>query len=98
MSYGSGGTGIVAVTVADLDGNGSPDIVVVNPCDSDADCLNGTVGVLAGNGDGTFRAAVSYGSAAFGAISIAVADVNMDGTPDLLVTTACYENYVQPVQ
>jgi FG-GAP-like repeat len=92
VSYGSGGTGIVAVTVADLDADGSPDVVVVNPCDSDADCLNGTVGVLAGNGDGTFRAAVSYGSAAFGANSIAVADVNMDGTPDLLVTNGCYEN------
>jgi FG-GAP-like repeat/FG-GAP repeat len=92
MSYDSGGTGTVSVTVADLDGRSNPDVVVVNQCDSDADCLNGTVGVLAGNGDGTFRAALSYSSAAFEANSIAIADVNMDGTPDLLVTNACYEN------
>ncbi len=92
VNYSSGGTGNIAITVADLGWDGSPDVVVVNQCDSDADCLNGTVGVLAGNGDGTFRAAVSYGSAAFEANSIAVADVNMDGTPDLLVTNACYQN------
>jgi hypothetical protein len=96
VSYGSGGTGSVAVKVANLDWDGSsnrsPDIVVANQCDWDADCLNGTVSVLAANGDGTFRSAVSYGSAAFEADSIAVADVNMDGTPDLLVTNACYDN------
>lgn len=91
VSYGSGGTGNLAVKVADLGWDGNPDIVVVNQCDSDSDCLNGTVGVLAGRGDGTFRPVVSYGSAALESNSIAVADVNGDGSPDLLVTDACYD-------
>lgn len=92
VAYGSGGTGNVAVKVARLDWDGNPDIVVANQCDWDADCLNGTVAVLRGVGDGTFRPAVAYGSAAYEADSIAVADVNRDGTPDLLVTNACYDN------
>lgn len=92
VNYGSGGTGVVSVKVVDLAGNGKPDLEVVNECDSDADCLNGTVAVLAGNGDGTFRTAVSYGSAGLFANSITVADVNGDGRPDLLVTNSCYDN------
>ena len=92
VAYGSGGTGYVVVKVADLYRKGSPDIVVAAQCDNDADCLNGTVAVLRGSGDGTFRPPVTYGSAAYEADSIAIADVNMDGTPDLLVTNACYNS------
>jgi hypothetical protein len=44
-----------------------------------------TAGVLLGNGDGTFRAAVTYGSGGYSASSLAIADVNGDGKPDLLV-------------
>ena len=43
------------------------------------------VGVLLGNGDGTFQTAVTYGSGGIEAFSVAVADVNGDGKPDLLV-------------
>ena len=45
----------------------------------------GSVGVLLGNGDGTFQPVVAYGSAGVGAFSIAVADVNADGKPDIVV-------------
>jgi hypothetical protein len=43
--------------------------------------------VLLGNGDGTFQKAVTYSLGANGATSVAVADVNWDGKPDLIVST-----------
>jgi hypothetical protein len=65
------------VVVADLNGDGKPDLVV-------ASILGGPLGVLLGNGDGTFQPAVSVGGAAF---AVAVADLNGDGKPDLVVAT-----------
>ncbi len=53
---------------------------------------NGTVGVLLGNGDGTFQTAVTYDSGGYEAISVAVADVNGDGKPDLVVANRCADN------
>ena len=70
-----------------MNGDGKPDIVVANGCVSSdiGGCLTGSVSVLLGNGDGTFQAAVTYNSGGYGASSVAVADVNDDGKPDLLV-------------
>ena len=59
---------------------------------------NGGVGVLLGNGDGTFQSAVSYNSGGYYAISIAVADVNGDGKPDLLVATVCSSSIARMVR
>ena len=85
VTYDSGGYEAQSVAVADVNGDGKPDLVVANLCAS-SDCTNGgVVGVLLGNGDGTFQAAVSYGSGGQDAESVAVADVNGDGKPDLVV-------------
>ena len=70
------GTGSSFVAVADFNGDGRPDLVVVN--------WGGSVSVLLGKGDGTFQASVSYlaGNTPF---SLAVGDFNGDGKPDLAV-------------
>jgi hypothetical protein len=83
--YGSGGMFPVAVAVADVNGDGKPDVVVANEC-ADSNC-DGSVGVLLGNGNGTFQSAVPYSSGGLEALSVAIADVNGDGKPDLLVGT-----------
>ena len=85
VSYASGGSQDRSVAVADVNGDGKPDLLVANACAGSGDCANGVVGVLLGKGDGTFQAAVTYESGGFAAQRIAVADVNADGRPDLLV-------------
>ena len=51
--------------------------------------MNGTIGLLLGNGDGSFQPVVSYNSGGYQAASVAVSDVNRDGRPDLLVANEC---------
>jgi hypothetical protein len=85
MTYSSGGWQASSVSVADVNGDGKPDLLVANICVSSSNCNNGTVGVLLGNGDGTFQAAVASGSGGAYAESVAVGDVDGDGKPDLVV-------------
>jgi hypothetical protein len=75
------GTDPVGITVADLDGDGRPDLVVANKGSNDVSVfLNRTVG-----GEMTFVPGPRL-SAGFGPTATAVADVNHDGKPDILVT------------
>jgi hypothetical protein len=83
VSY-SAGENSGAVVVADLNGDGKPDLVVSNFC-TDSTCNSGGVSVLLGNGNGTFQAPVTYPSGGFYPIPVAVADVNSDGIPDVIV-------------
>ncbi len=85
VSYDSGGYYPNSVAVADLNGDGFPDLVVADQCPSSGCNPNGVVAVLLGNGNGTFKPAVSYDSGAVSAWSVAVGDVNNDGIPDLVV-------------
>ena len=71
-----------AVAVADLDGDGKPDLAVTGYDD-------GTVSVLLNNGDGTFAAPRRYPTGA-GPGTVAAADLNGDGSPDLVVTNGQY--------
>ena len=67
----------VALAVADLNGDGTPDIVTVNRHD-------GTISILQGNGDGTFTGVAVLPVGSF-PTSIAVADLNGDGAADLAI-------------
>jgi hypothetical protein len=67
-----------SVAVADLNGDGRPDLVATNYY------FDGAVHVLLGNGDGTFGAPAVY-PVGFQPSAVAVADVNADKIPDLVV-------------
>ncbi len=86
VSYLSGGNGANAVVIADVNGDGKPDLVVTNWCAYTSCTVSGNhVGVLLGNEDGTFQAAVVYASGGLFADYVAVTDLNGDGKPDLVV-------------
>lgn len=90
VSYSSGADLANSVAVGDVNGDGYPDIVVVNPCNN-PNCFSGyngigQIGVLLGNGDGTFQDAEVYNSGGYDAYAVALGDVNGDGYQDVVVT------------
>ena len=66
-----------SVALADVNGDGKPDLVVAN-------YGSNTVSVLLGNGNGTFQAQQTFATGS-DPVSVAVGDVNGDGRPDLVV-------------
>lgn len=75
------GNSLVSVAVGDFNGDGKQDIAAAD------NVSTGAVTVLLGNGDGNFTPAPgSPFAAGNGPRSVAVADVNGDGKPDLAVT------------
>jgi hypothetical protein len=88
VSYASGGFSVYGVAVADVNADGKPDLLTANYCDTEITCSasgSGIIGVLKGNGDGTFQAAAAYDSGGSAALSVAAADLNADGKIDLVV-------------
>jgi hypothetical protein len=91
-SYPAIGYGISSLAIADVNGDGIPDVVIVELCQSYSrgNCVGtGPVNVMLGNGDGTFQKAVVYHSGGYLGSALAIADVNGDGRPDIVVTNAC---------
>jgi len=76
---------VQAIAIGDVNGDGIPDVVVANYCQSTSNCSNGGVSVLIGNGDGSYQAPVSYSSGGIDAWSVALGDFNGDGKLDIAV-------------
>jgi hypothetical protein len=97
--YDSGGYESGWVSVADVNADGIPDVIVANMCTSLANCAAGSVGVMLGKGDGTFKGVVTYATEPTS--GIAVADLNHDGKPDIVVShcnlSPCVTNNAQGI-
>jgi hypothetical protein len=79
------GTSPYSLASLDLNGDGKPDLVVDNYDSGD----NGSVSVLLGNGDGTFRTQPQYSvGQGRGPTAVAAGDFNLDHNADLAVACA----------
>jgi hypothetical protein len=85
VGYPSGGWSNTGISVADLNGDGKPDLVVAGCGSSDCWVGNGVIGVLLGNGDGTFQLTGTYSTGGRLGDGITIADLNGDGQLDVVV-------------
>lgn len=82
VAYSTGsGSQPFDLAVADVNGDGRPDIISANT-------FTFSVGVLLGNGNGTFAAMVPYTTGSNSPTKVAVGDVNADGKPDIVAAVS----------
>ncbi len=92
VMYPTGSYEPMSVVVADLNGDGVPDLVVASQCASSSNCGNGQVSVFLGNGDGSFKTAAPYATGPGASYFVAAGDFNGDGNLDLAVVNQTSAN------
>jgi hypothetical protein len=76
------------LVVSDVNGDGKPDLIGVITCSNSITsnfCDYSSVSVSLGSGDGTFQPRKLFASGGQSAVSVALADVNGDSKPDVVV-------------
>jgi hypothetical protein len=77
----------LSIAVADFNGDRHRDLAVANPCGTDDTCVSmGSVGIMLGNGDGTFQPVAHYATTGFLTARVAVGDFDLDTHPDVVAT------------
>src|SRR5262249_15610689 len=76
------------IAIADFNRDGVPDLAIVNECGTDLNCRIGSVSILFGNGDGSFRPG-PVPLLPLSPLSVAVGDFNGDSVLDLAVSQPC---------
>ena len=79
IDFGAEISPYLSVAIADLNADGRPDLAAANSYA--ANSYSGAVSVFLGNGDGTFAPKTDFASEY--PVSMAIADLNADGRPDL---------------
>jgi hypothetical protein len=87
IAYPAGSTP-VSVSVGDFNKDGKPDLAIAALCGSEGCNQRGSVNILLGNGDGSFKSGSSY-DVGFSPATVTVGDVDGDGKLDLVVANSC---------
>jgi FG-GAP-like repeat len=83
----------LSVAIADFNGDGHRDLAIANPCGTDEACATvGSVGIMLGNGDGTFQPVVNYPTTSYLPIRVEVGKFNHDRHPDVVAVNIQYSN------
>jgi hypothetical protein len=79
-----------SIVAGDFNGDGKTDLAVLFTNPADTTCASGGyLGILLGNGDGTFTALPASACVGINPVSIVVADFNGDGELDVAVANNC---------